>query len=79
LLENLGVYPGSVTPLSVVNAQPESLSIILERQMMEADLVAYHPLQNTMTVTMKPDDLIKFMNACGHEPRIVDLSNVAPE
>lgn len=79
LFETLGVYPGSVTPLSVVNAAPQSIEIILEKEMMESDVVAYHPLQNTMTLTMAPHDLVKFMQSYGHEPRIVDLSLAAPE
>jgi len=79
LFEHLGVYPGSVTPLSVINAQPHAVTIILEKSMMDADVVAYHPLQNTMTVTMKPDDLLKFIKACGHEYAIVDLSAAAPD
>jgi Ala-tRNA(Pro) deacylase len=78
LMEFLGVFPGSVTPLSVINANPDELTIILEDKMMQADLVAFHPLINTMTVTMAPQDLLKFMDSVGHTPRIVDLSPANP-
>jgi Ala-tRNA(Pro) deacylase len=78
LMEVLGVYPGSGTPLSIINARPDDITIILEKKMMEADLVAYHPLINTMTVTMKPKDLIGFIKHCGHEPQILDLVMAAP-
>lgn len=74
LMEVLGVYPGSVTPFSVINAPAGSITIILEKKMMEAELVAYHPLINTMTITVAPDDLLKFMRHLGHEPLVVDLS-----
>ena len=79
LMEILGVYPGSVTPLSVINAEPNDITVVLEKRMMQADLVAYHPLINTMTVTITPGDLIKFMRELGHEPLIVDLSAAAPD
>jgi Ala-tRNA(Pro) deacylase len=79
LMEVLGVFPGSVTPLSAINAKPDDITIILEDKMMKADLVAYHPLINTMTVTMAPKDLIKFFCVCGHNAKVIDLSSVAPD
>lgn len=78
LMEILGVYPGSVTPLSAMNADVGEINIILEKRMMNADLVAYHPLINTMTVVIKPSDLLKFLNHFGHEPRVFDLTEAAP-
>ncbi len=79
LMETLGVYPGSVTPLSVINAKSENIIIILEEKMMRADCVAFHPLINTMTVTLSPADLLKFMDDLGHKVSVVDFSNVAPD
>lgn len=78
LMEYLGVYPGSVTPLAMVNATPGDIEIILEEKMMQADKVAYHPLLNTMTVVITPADLIRFLKECGHTPRILDFSMAAP-
>jgi len=78
LMEILGVQPGSVTPLSVMNADPGSITIILEEKMMAADLAAYHPLINTMTVTLTPQNLLKFMHHLGHKPQIINLDPVAP-
>ena len=79
LMEILGVYPGSVTPLSAINAKPDDIIVILEEKMMQADCVAFHPLINTMTVTLSPPDLLKFMDDLGHEVGVVDLSNVGPD
>ena len=78
LMEILGVYPGSVTPLSVLNAANDNITIVLEKKMMDAKTVAYHPLINTMTVTITPADLLKFMNHYGHQPLIIDLDAAAP-
>jgi len=74
LMDLLGVYPGSVTPLSAMNAQSDDVTIILEKRMMDADLIAVHPLINTGTVTIKPSDLLKFFARFGHEPLITDLT-----
>lgn len=78
LMEYLGVYPGSVTPLSAMNANPTDITVILEKKMMDAPLIAVHPLVNTMTVTLVPSDLLKFLAHYGHAPHIMDLSTAAP-
>ncbi len=79
LWQYLGVRPGSVCPFSIVNDTDKKVRMVLDKAMMEADLVSYHPLLNTMTVTLKPKDLVKFVESCGHTPHIVDLSHARPE
>lgn len=78
LWQYLGVRPGSVCPFAIVNDPDRNVRLLLDKSMMEADLVAYHPLLNTMTLTLKPYDLLRFAEDCGHEPEIVDLSPAAP-
>lgn len=78
LWQYLGVRPGSVCPFSIVNDTDNQVKILLDKSMMEADIVNYHPLLNTMTVSLKPSDLIKFIESTGHEAHIVDLSNAKP-
>lgn len=78
LWEHLGVRPGSVCPFSVVNDTDNQVAIFLDKSMMETEIVNYHPLLNTMTVSLTPNDLIKFIESTGHEAHIVDLSNAKP-
>lgn len=79
LWEYLGIRPGSVCPFSIINDTGNNVKICLDKSMMEGELVAYHPLLNTMTITLKPDDLLRFIDSCGHTPHIVDLSPAAPD
>ena len=79
LWQYLGVRPGSVCPFAIVNDTDRQVKILLDQSMMEADLVSYHPLLNTMTVLLTPDGLMKFIEDCGHEVHIVDLSAAKPE
>jgi Ala-tRNA(Pro) deacylase len=79
LWQYLGVRPGSVCPFSIINDKNHEVKICLDRSMMETDLVNYHPLLNTMTVGLKPADLIRFIESTGHTPHIVDLSAAAPD
>ena len=73
--EVLGVEPGSVTPFALINDTAHQVSVVLDAEMMQHDVVSYHPLVNTATVTLTPDDLLKFISSCGHEPQIVELYN----
>jgi len=79
LWEYLGVRPGSVCPFSIINDKNQQVKILLDKSMMETDIVNYHPLLNTMTVGLKPQDLIKFIESTGHEAHIVDLSPAKPD
>jgi Ala-tRNA(Pro) deacylase len=74
LLETLGVEPGSVTPFGVINDTSFRVKIILDAAMMKHQLLNYHPLQNTATTSIAASDLVKFLKAVGHEPRIVQVS-----
>jgi Ala-tRNA(Pro) deacylase len=69
----LGVEPGSVTPFALINDTTHKVNVVLDAKMMQHDVVSYHPLVNTATVTLTPDDLLKFISACGHEPQIIEL------
>jgi len=73
LREVLGVEPGSVTPFALINDKTHKVKVVLDEKMMACDVVSYHPLVNTATVTLTPDDLLKFISDCGHEPQIIRL------
>jgi Ala-tRNA(Pro) deacylase len=47
--------------------------------MMDYDTLNYHPLLNTMTTTIARDDLVKFLEATGHPPRIERVSGLSAE
>ena len=74
LRDVLGVEPGSVTPFALINDKALKVTPVLDAAMMEHDLLNYHPLINTMTTAIARDDLMTFIRATGHEPRIIPAS-----
>lgn len=74
LMEVLGVPPGSVTALALVNDPEQRVSVVVDDVLMGYDTINCHPLENTATTNIARDDLIRFMRECGHEPRILPLS-----
>ena len=66
----LGVEPGAVTPFGVFNDTDRRITVVLDAAMMRHATLNYHPLVNTMTTSIARDDLMKFLAATGHPPRI---------
>ena len=75
--EVLGVEPGSVTPFGAINDTEGRVTVVLDAAMMEHETLNFHPLVNTMTTSIKCDDLVKFLESTGHMPRIERLSGRA--
>jgi Ala-tRNA(Pro) deacylase len=69
----LGVEPGAVTPFAAINDGERRVSVVLDAAMMGHTTLNYHPLVNTMTTSIGRGDLIKFLEATGHPPRIVPV------
>lgn len=79
LWQYLGVRPGSVCPFAVLNDKGGEVPLFLDSRLFEAERVNFHPLLNSMTVGLNPNDLKTFLESEGHVPHIVDLSSAAPE
>jgi Ala-tRNA(Pro) deacylase len=74
LMEVLGVPAGSVTPFALMNDVSHRVTVILDADMMRHERLNYHPLENTATTNIGRDDLLRFIRACGHEPRILAVA-----
>ncbi len=73
LREVLGVTPGSVTPLAIVNDVDHRVTHVLDTKLVAHELVNCHPLENDATTTLTSADLLRFIRATGHEPLLLDL------
>jgi len=78
LYQVLGVRPGSVTPFALANDADHRVTIVLDRAMLDRDPLNYHPLENDRTTAISAADLLRFIAACGHNPRILDLDIAGP-
>jgi len=77
LMDVLGIEPGAVTPLSLINDTDGRVIPILDAALMDYDVVNCHPLTNAATTAIAPQDLLRFIRACGHEPRTLDLQGIS--
>lgn len=74
LLRYLGVLPGAVTPFGIINDKDRKVKVVLDRDLMGLGIVNAHPLVNTMTTALAPQDLVKFLEAEGHPALVIDLA-----
>jgi Ala-tRNA(Pro) deacylase len=72
----LGVAPGSVTPFAVVNDPAGRVTVVLDAEMLDCDMLNYHPLHNAATTAIAPQDLVRFLGDCEHAPRILHLADI---
>jgi len=77
LFDLLGVRPGSVTVFSVLNDTDCKVRLILDAALFDQDVVWFHPLRNTASTRVRPQDLLSFAEATGHPATILDLRSLA--
>lgn len=74
LLELLGVIPGSVTVFGLINDTERKVKVVLDATLMENAVINAHPLTNEATTTIGRDDMLRFVEATGHDPVILKVS-----
>lgn len=74
LEQALGVLPGAVTPLGAVNDHDGRVTVVIDEALMGEDVVNAHPLTNEATLSLAPDDLVRFLRETGHEPLILKIA-----
>jgi Ala-tRNA(Pro) deacylase len=76
LLEEVwGVRPGAVTPFGAINDHEGRVTVVLDAALMRHERLNFHPLVNTRTTGLESADLIKFLEATGHQPAVVRLDS----
>ncbi len=77
LRRHLGITPGSVSLLALLNDTAKKVEFVIDRALWKADAVQAHPLVNTATMIIAHTDLERFLAATGHPPRVIDVPVMA--
>ena len=72
LYELLGLIPGAVTPLGLLNDDGRRVQLFLDAAFKEG-LIGAHPNDNTATVWMKTADLVRLLEEHGNQVERVRL------
>ena len=63
--------PGSVTPFGILNDEMKEMSLYIDKEL--NDVVGVHPNDNTATVWLKTEDLIRIIEEHEHDVTLVSL------
>jgi len=74
LMELLGVSPGAVTVFGVINDTEKRVKLVLDEDLMAHAVINGHPLTNEATTSIASADLIRFVEATGHDAAILKVS-----
>lgn len=76
LLAIMGLTPGSVTPLGVLNDTELKVHAFIDKDFLaEPQIIGVHPNDNTATVWLKAEELIRLMREHGNTVDAVELSD----
>lgn len=70
--ELLGLYPGAVTPLGLLNDDACRVKLFMDRDLADG-LVGVHPNDNTATIWLRTEDLIRLLREHGNEVELAEF------
>ncbi|TPL38044.1 MULTISPECIES: prolyl-tRNA synthetase associated domain-containing protein [unclassified Mesorhizobium] len=74
LKELLGVAPGAVTVFGLINDTQHRVKVVLDEALMRHAVINAHPLTNEATTSIASGDLVRFVEATGHDAAILKVS-----
>jgi Ala-tRNA(Pro) deacylase len=73
----LGLKPGSVSPFGLINDTNKEVKLFLDKNLQDAQLLSFHPNDNTATAVIPNSDFRRFLELWGGEYELLDLDNIA--
>jgi len=73
MMKYLGVEPGSVTVLGLINDPDHGVELFIDADVWTAPSIHAHPLRNDATFVLSHEALNKFLAVTGHTPRVVSV------
>lgn len=74
MMKYLGVEPGSVTVLGLINDTEKAVELYVDRDVWNAPLWRCHPLVNTATLVIPRGGIEQFLAHTGHRASVVSLA-----
>lgn len=73
LRELIGVDTGAVSAFAIVNDRGDRVRLVIDGELMAAERIALHPLDNGRTTVIAPSGLMRFLASIGREALVVRL------
>ncbi len=76
LKHHLGVEPGSVTPFGLIFDTQQSITVLLDSMLFKQEYIGFHPLENTATTVIAPQDFFIFLGSCKNNYTVIDFEKI---
>ncbi|MBR1784160.1 MAG: prolyl-tRNA synthetase associated domain-containing protein [Bacteroidales bacterium] len=73
LMRHLGVRPGSVSLFALVNDAGHEVTLFVDRRLLEAEKVSFHPNDNRASLVISSADMMRFVEQAGNPYEVLDL------
>lgn len=73
MMKYLGVRPGSVSLFTLVNDQNHEVTLFVDKCLLDKEKVSFHPNDNTASLVISRDDMMKFVQQIGNPYEVVEL------
>ena len=73
MMRYLGVRPGSVSLFTLVNDANHEVILFVDKRLLEAEKVSFHPNDNTASLVISNSDMLKFIENIGNQYEFMDL------
>lgn len=73
LKTHLGIDPGSVSLLALLNDTEKEVEVFIDHELWDAETILCHPLVNTSTLAVPRDGIKHFLEQTGHTVQLVEV------
>ena len=78
LFEIMQVRSGAVSPMCLLFEQAKDVKLIVDRELLNAEKIAFHPCDNSQTLAMAGKDFFeRFLPAVERQMQLVEIHNFA--
>ena len=73
LFEKMSLPAGVVSPFGLLNNAEKDIHVYFDKEIMSEKRMSFHPNTNEKTLFLDTVDLLRFLEAIGYEPHIIEL------
>ena len=75
----LQTIPGSVSALELIFDTKDMVTLVIDRELLQDTHISGHPGISTSTLQLRREDLLRYVEASGHAPTLIDLPDPRTE
>ncbi|MBM6754603.1 prolyl-tRNA synthetase associated domain-containing protein [Lactobacillus alvi] len=73
IMDELGLKPGIISPFGLINNEAKDIKIYVDQMVLDEPIWTFHPNENTHTIFLDNQDVLKFIEAQGFTYEVINL------